>query len=156
MSYVVSGLPVQDFAPLFDLSDSELAVRGVERLTVGDDGPYPCRVTLEDARPGETVLLLNHEHQPAPTPYRSRHAIFVREAARQTARLKDRMPAILAGRRLMSLRAFDADGRQIAADIVPGSEVEATAMRLLDDPAAAYLHAHNPAWGCWAARIDRD
>ena len=155
MSYVVSGLPVEDFAPLFGLSDTELTARGAERITAGDDGGYPCRVTLEDAAPGETLLLLNHEHQPAQTPYRSRHAIFVREAARETARLKDVMPAILSTRRLMALRAFDLSGRMIAAEIVPGSEVEATAVRLLDDPAAAYLHAHNPAWGCWAARIDR-
>jgi len=155
MSYVVSGLPIEEFAPLFGLSAAELAARGVERVTAGDDGGYPCRVTLADAAPGETLLLLNHEHQPAQTPYRSRHAIFVREAARETARLKDAMPAILAERRLMALRAFDANGRMIAAEIVPGPEVEATALRLLDDPAAAYLHAHNPAWGCWAARIDR-
>jgi len=155
MSYVVSGLPVEDFAPLFDLTDAELAERGAERITAGDDGGYPCRVTLEDAAPGETLLLLNHEHQPAQTPYRSRHAIFVREAALETARLTDVMPAILSTRRLMALRAFDASGRMIAAEIVPGPEVEATALRLLDDPSAAYLHAHNPAWGCWAARIDR-
>jgi hypothetical protein len=155
MSYVVSGLPVEDFAPLFGLSDSELAARGAERITASDDGFYPCRVTLQDAAPGETLLLLNHEHQPAQTPYRSRHAIFVREAAGETARLTDSMPAILSTRRLMALRAFDAGGRMIAAETVPGPEVEATALRLLDNPKAAYLHAHNPAWGCWAARIDR-
>ena len=38
MSYVVSGLPVEDFAPLFDLTDAELAERGAERITAGDDG----------------------------------------------------------------------------------------------------------------------
>ncbi|MGH7024495.1 MAG: DUF1203 domain-containing protein [Caulobacteraceae bacterium] len=43
----------------------------------------------------------------------------------------------------------------IDADIVPGPEVEASVLRLLADPATAYIHAHNPARGCYAARIDR-
>jgi hypothetical protein len=53
------------------------------------------------------------------------------------------------------VRAFDAGGRMIAAETVPGPEVVATALRLLDNPEAAYLHAHNPARGCWAACVDR-
>ncbi|MFV3456565.1 DUF1203 domain-containing protein, partial [Mycobacterium tuberculosis] len=32
---------------------------------------------------GDAAILLNYEHQPADTPYRSRHAIFVREGAQQ-------------------------------------------------------------------------
>jgi len=56
---------------------------------------------------------------------------------------------------LLSVRAFDAGGRMIAAETVPGPEVVATALRLLDNPEAAYLHAHNPARGCWAACVDR-
>jgi len=155
MTYVVSGLPVEDFAPLFGLSEEALEERGVERVVAGDDGCYPCRITLADAAPGETLLLLNHEHQPARTPYRSRHAIFVRESAREMARLEGRMPTILSTRKLIALRAFDEAGQMIEADIVPGSDVEATAIRMLDDPAASYLHAHFPARGCWAARIDR-
>jgi hypothetical protein len=34
--------------------------------------------------PGESVLLVNYEHQPAHSPFRSRHAIFVREGAEET------------------------------------------------------------------------
>jgi len=155
MSYVVSGLPLEPFSPLFGLSDAELVAHGALRVIAADDGNYPCRVTLEDAGPGETLLLLNYEHQSAPTPYGSRHAIFVGEAARETGRWTDRMPDILATRRLIALRAFDAAGMMIDADIVAGAEVEATALRMLEDGEVAYIHAHNPARGCYAARIDR-
>jgi hypothetical protein len=155
MSYIVSGLPVAPFAPLFGLTDEALAARGAVRVTAGADGFYPCRVSLEDARPGETLLLLNYEHQSAPTPYGSRHAIFVGEGASETGRFVDEMPAILATRRLISLRAFDEAGMMIDADIVPGPEVEGAALRMLTERATAYIHAHNAARGCYAARIDR-
>jgi hypothetical protein len=155
MSYVVSGLPLEPFRPLFGLGEAELATYGAIRVTASDDGKYPCRVTLKDAAPGESLLLLNYEHQSAPTPYGSRHAVFVREAARETSRWTNRMPEILTTRRLIALRAFDAAGMMVDADIVAGAEVEATAVRMLTDSEVAYLHAHNPARGCYAARIDR-
>jgi hypothetical protein len=85
MSFLVTGLPVETFQPLFGLSDAALAARGAVRETAVAGGRYPCRVTLEDAAPGQTVLLLNYEHQAAPTPYRSRYAIYVSEAARPGA-----------------------------------------------------------------------
>jgi hypothetical protein len=131
MSYVVSGLPLDPFQPLFGLPNEALAEKGAVRIRAGDDGLYPCRVLLEDAAPGETVLLLNFEHQPARTPYRSRHAIFVNEAARGTRRMVERMPAILSTRRLISLRAYDEAGMMIDAGIVSGAEVEASARRML-------------------------
>jgi hypothetical protein len=155
MSYVVSGLPVAPFEPLFGLSDAALAAQGMVRIVASTNAFFPCRVLLEDAKPGETLLLLNYEHQPADTPYRARHAIFVNEAARETRRCVDRMPDILATRRLISLRAFDKPGMMIDADIVPGPDVEATASRMLADPRTAYIHAHNAARGCYAARIER-
>ena len=155
MAYAVSGLDTAPFLPLFGLPDEALTAHGAVRVVADDTGFYPCRVLLEDAKPGETLLLLNYEHQPADTPYRSRHAIFVNEAARQPRRLLDQMPAILATRRLISLRAFDAEGMMIDGDTVAGADVEARSLRMLADPQAAYIHAHNPGRGCYAARIDR-
>src|SRR5438046_165555 len=70
MAYVVTGLPVDEFRPLFGLSDAELAARGIVRHTADEPVGFPCRITLEDAPVGETLLLLNYEHQPADTPYR--------------------------------------------------------------------------------------
>ncbi|HEX2561453.1 DUF1203 domain-containing protein, partial [Phenylobacterium sp.] len=75
MDYVVSGLSAEPFRPLFGRPDHELARESVLRLTVGEAGRFPCRITLEDAEPGESVLLLNHESHGAPTPYRSSYAI---------------------------------------------------------------------------------
>src|ERR1700679_667100 len=69
MSYAISGLPIETFRPLFGLSNDELAARGIVRQTAGPEGRYPCRVTLEDAQPGQSLLLLNYEHQDAATPY---------------------------------------------------------------------------------------
>jgi len=154
MSFVVSALPLAPFAPLFALSDAELAERGVLRRVV--DGPgAPCRVTLEDAPVGERVLLLNWEHQPADTPFRSRHAIFVREAARDTSFAPGEIPPVFAAREFLSLRAFDEMGMMVGAELTPTAELSEAVDRLLANPQAAYLHAHYAGAGCYAARIDR-
>ncbi|MCR5879923.1 DUF1203 domain-containing protein [Phenylobacterium sp. J367] len=155
MAYVVTGLPLEDFRPLFGLPDEDLAARGVRRYAVDAPVGFPCRITLADARPGETVLLLNYEHQSADTPYRSRHAIFVSERASETARYLDEIPPCLAVRPMISLRAFDAAGMMVDAALAPGSALEPEIRRLLDRPDTAYIHAHNAGRGCYAARIER-
>lgn len=154
MSFVVTGLPVETFRPLFGLSDDDLAARGIVRHTATVPIGFPCRITLRDAEVGQTLLLLNYEHQPVDTPYRSRHAIFVNEAAQETARLVGEIPQCLAVRPAIALRAFDADGMMTAAEIAPGAELVPVIERLLGQPDTAYLHAHNAGRGCFAARID--
>jgi hypothetical protein len=154
MSYTISGLPIGLFAPLFGLSDDELARRGVSRTIVDAKPGFPCRITLAEAELGERVYLLNFEHQPARTPYRSSHAIFVREDASHTATSVDRIPESLR-LRLLSVRAFDAEGTMIDADVVEGAQLEQLIERFLADPGAAYLHVHNARRGCYAARVDR-
>ena len=154
MSYAISGLPIETFRPLFGLSDEALAARGIVRQTAGPEGRYPCRITLEDAKPGQTLLLLNHEHQSAATPYRSNYAIFVNESATETRRLVDEVPPVLHDRPV-ALRAFDAAGMLVGAELALADDVEAAIERQFARPEVAYLHAHNAAHGCFAARIDR-
>ena len=154
MSFIVTGLPVETFQPLFRLSDEALAARGAVRRTAVAGQRFPCRVTLEDAPAGQTVLLVNYEHQTAPTPYRSNYAIYVSEAARETRRLAGELPPVLRGRPI-ALRAFDAAGMLIGAELALNDDVAEAIARRFEDPDAAYLHAHNAAYGCFAARIDR-
>lgn len=154
MGYRITGLPLADFEPLFGLDDEALKARGAVRVTADSKPGFPCRVTLEDAEPGESLILMNYEHQAAATPYRSSHAIFVRERARAEAVVDNEVPPLLSGR-LLSVRAFGGDGMMTDADFVDGQELEPLIYRLLGDPRTAYLHVHNAKRGCFAARVDR-
>jgi Protein of unknown function (DUF1203) len=155
MTYAITGLAVEPFQPFFGMAEEELARHHIVRMTADAAVGYPCRVLLEDARPGDTLLLLNHEYQPTDTPYRGRHAIFVNEAAKAPRTFIDEIPPVLSVRKAISLRAFDAGDMMIGADITAGAGVEAAVRKLLDNPKVAYLHAHNADRGCFAARIDR-
>ena len=153
MTFRFTGLPLAAFEPLFALTDRELAARQMRRVTADQKPGYPCRVTLEDAEPGERLILLSYEHQAAATPYRAAGPIFVREAA-ATSYDGPGVPPVLQPRRL-SLRAYDATDSIIAAEVVMGEEIEVALERLFARPACSYVHAHNAGYGCYAGRIDR-
>ena len=57
--------------------------------------------------------------------------------------------------RLLSGRAYDADGIMVDAEVAPGTDLEAVIERLLGRREVAYLHAHNAKRGCYSCRIDR-
>lgn len=154
MSFKISGLPLARFAPFFSLSDEALAAFQIERRIVDRKPGFPCRVSLRDAEPGERVLLLNFAHQPAGNPYRSNHAIFVREAATEAAPQPGEVPEVIR-LRLISVRAFDAEDMMVDADVVHGRELEPVIERMFADERVAYLHLHNAKPGCYAARVDR-
>ncbi len=154
MPFRIQGLDAAQFQPLFALSNESLAEQGIHRCIADVSPGYPDRIELRDAEPGESLLLLNYTHQPAETPYRASHAIFVLENATQRFDRDGEIPPALR-RRLLSLRAFDAADMLVDADVVHGREVEPVIERLLANPRAAYLHAHYAKPGCYAARIDR-
>lgn len=136
------------------MSDEELAQRGVLRVTADERPGFPCRVSLQDAEVGEKLILLNYEHLPVATPYRSSHAIYVREAATEAKLAIDEVPQLMRPR-LLSLRAFDANGMMKAAEVTPGTAIETLIEQMFANPAVAFLHVHNAKWGCYAARVDR-
>jgi hypothetical protein len=149
------ALAAAPFAPLFDLPDHELARRGAVRRVADRMPGFPCRVSLRDASPGERVVLVHYEHQPAPSPFRASHAIYVREGARQARPEPGEVPEMLRSR-LLSLRAFDAAGMMVDADVVEGRAVETLLERMLAGPATTYVHVHFARPGCFAARVERD
>ena len=154
MAFRISGLSAEPFRHLYGLSDAELASHGVRRYVVDESQGYPDRIEMRDAAPGETVLLINHVSQPADTPYRASHAIFVREGADETYTSVDEVPDVMR-LRLLSLRAFDKDGMMLDADVVEGSEIEAVIERFFANSKVDYIHAHNAKRGCYSGRIDR-
>ena len=154
MGFRITGLPAVDFAGLFDLSVAELRARGaVRRIADARDPGYPCRVSLSDSRPGDELLLVNYEHHPVASPYRMRVAVYVRRGEQRYDAV-DRVPEQLR-RRELAVRAFDADGMMRGWKLCPGGALEEAVEGLFADPAAAYLHVHFAAPGCYAARIER-
>ena len=154
MEFQITALNVDEFSDLFGLDDESLARHRARRMTVDSKPGYPCRVTLEDAEVGESVLLVNYEHLPVDSPYRSSHAVFVREGATTRPPIVNAIPEQLRIR-LLSIRAFDADGMMVDANVVHGNESERVIRRLMGDSRVDYLHIHNAKPGCYAARVDR-
>jgi hypothetical protein len=153
MSFRISGLPAEPFAPLFALPDVELAELGaVRRIADARQPGYPCRVSLTDSQPGDELLLVNYEHHCVASPYRMRYAIYVRPGEERYDEV-GRVPEQLRIRTLAA-RAFDARGMMLAWELVEGRALESALERLLTHPAAAYLHLHYAAPGCYAARVD--
>jgi len=154
MCFRITGLPAESFAPLFALSDTELAERGAVRQIADNREPgYPCRVSLTDSQPGDELILVNYEHHPVASPYRMRFAVYVRRGEQRFDAI-DEVPAQLRCRTL-AVRAFDADAMMVGWEIVEGRDVEAAIERRLADPRAAYLHIHFAAPECYAARVER-
>ncbi|WP_226506202.1 DUF1203 domain-containing protein [Pseudomonas sp. MWU16-30317] len=154
MTFRISGLSPEPFRALFGLPDQALAALGVKRYQVDSDPGFPDRIELKDAQIGQSVLLLNHVCQPADTPYRASHAIFVREGATQVYDAVGQVPEAMRIR-LLSLRAYADSGMMIDADVVAGTEIEAVIARIFADPQVSYIHVHHAKRGCYAARIDR-
>ena len=153
-SFQFVPVPHEQFAPLFALSEAELNARGVRRMTVDAKPGFPCRVSLADAEIGETVLLLPYVHHDVSSPYRASGPIFIRAVA-ETARLAaNEVPEMLRSR-LLSIRAYDESATMIAAEVVPGNELEDAIGRMFSNQQASYLHIHNARPGCFNCRVVR-
>jgi Protein of unknown function (DUF1203) len=154
MSFRITGLDPAPFVHLHALSDDELVALNMRRVRVTEKPAAPCRISLDDAEIGESVLLLNHTHQGADTPYHQQGPIFVRETHNRFDGLGVIPPALR--RRTLSIRAFDADHLMIEADLSEGVEAAALIESFLANESVAYIHAHYARRGCFAALVTRD
>lgn len=154
MTYRIEGLKRMEFERFFAMTDEELATNSAVRVKAGANRGFPCRISLVDAKAGESLILLNHVSHDVATPYRSAYAIFVRETAEGAAVYEDSVPPVFEGRPI-AFRAFGTDGMlKDAALAMPGqADDKIRALFARDD--IAYLDAHNAAHGCFSARVTR-
>ncbi len=153
-TFQIRALERGAFDELFALPDAELAARGIRRVVADAKPGFPCRVSLADAEPGETLLLLHHLHHDVPGPYRASGPIYVREHATTATPAPGEVPDAVR-RRLLSLRAYDASGLLLDADVAEGTTLEARLVTFFADPAVSYVHAHHARPGCFSCRIER-
>lgn len=154
MTYSIQGLSPETFAPLFALDDAALAAINARRVTATADRGFPCRISLDDAKAGEELILLHHVSHDVDTPFRSAFAIYIRPGV-ESATYRDELPPVFEGRPL-ALRAFDDKGMLRTARLAGPGEADGAIRDLFADTGISYIDAHNAAHGCFAARIERN
>ena len=146
--------PIEEFLPLFKLSDEELHKRFARWLVADAKPGIPCRVTLADAEVGERVLATPMTHHDVQSPYRASGPVFVREAA-QTVHLTVNEIPIMFRHRLLSLRAYDSDGMMLGARVMQGTELEQAIEDHFGNTDVEYQHIHNAEPGCFNCTVLR-
>lgn len=153
-SFRIVGLPLANFAPLFSLSETALAEKNAHRVVADKKPGFPCRVSLEDAEPGESLILFPFAHHSTDSPYRASGPIFVRENAKESALSPNEIPEAVRSR-MLSVRAYDDNGMMLGSEVTEGSELEAQIERFFLNPRISYLHLHNARPGCYSCRVER-
>lgn len=154
MQYLYIGLDAAPFAPLATLDDSALSRLCVRRVICDASPGMPCRVSLQDALPGESVLLLHHLHHDTGSPYRASGPIYVRAGAIEAFGRRAAPPPMLRTR-LLSLRGYDRKGFLREADVVDGTQLEHAVARAFAAAKVDYVHVHFAKPGCYACAVRR-
>jgi Protein of unknown function (DUF1203) len=154
MTFQIHALPKTPFEELFGLTDSELEMRGMHRVIATSEPGYPCRVSLQDAKVGEELLLLNYQHLDGNTPYAASHAIYVRRNAKQARMMPGQIPEVLS-RRLLSVRGFNRQKLMVEADVIDGQDLATRLKALFSNVDVDVVHVHNAKQGCFAAKVTR-
>lgn len=152
--FQLSGIDPQPLRPLFELDEAALAAHGAIRCIASSETGFPCRISLRDAAAGEELLLLPYWHQPAASPYRASGPVFIRRDAEPARLAVNEVPPYVR-RRLISVRAYNAGDRIVAAEVLDGERVGDWLASRLDDHLVAYVHLHNARYGCYSCRADR-
>lgn len=152
--FLFSGLEENEFSKYFNMSARELEELGAY-IFVADECPcYPCRVSLIDAKVGESVLAISYEHHPEKSPYRSSGPIFVRQTAVNAQIIKNEIPEILL-HRVLSVRAYNSENIMIGADVVEGGELKPILDHWFENNLVQYIHVHNAGPGCFNCSVKR-
>ena len=154
MNFRFKPLSENQFSHLYGLSDQDLKEKAVLTYIADNKPGFPCRVSLQDAEPGERLFLLSHEHLAVDNPYRSSHAIFVRDGAVTNEIAANQVPETVVGR-LVSIRAFDSKDMMIDARVLEGENSADEIEQLFAKEEIKYLQVHTAQRGCYLASVSR-
>jgi len=155
MQFQFHGLSHSLFEQFYNMPDEQLVASGIVKYIADADFGYPCRVTLEDAKKGDILYLLNYTHLDVTSPYRSAHAIFVRNEAVLKKIQPNTVPSIIRNRPLLSVRGFDKEGMMIIAEVTSGEKVAELTSAYLHDQSCEFVHVHTTQRGCFLASATR-
>lgn len=123
-------------------------------MTVDECPGFPCRVSLEDAKIGEEVILLPYQHHKTNSPYQASGPIFVRKIAKTSSLDINEIPKMLT-HRLLSLRGYDRNGIMKEASVTEGNFLKEQIMKIFENKEIVYIHIHNAKPGCYNCLVER-
>ena len=153
-NFQIKSLQEEAFTALFNLDDSTLQQQGIRRIIATAKPGFPCRVSLEDAEPGEEMLLLPYQHHRTSSPYQSAGPVFIRKAAKTAAPGINEIPFMLQ-HRLLSLRGYDSNGMMKNALVAEGKSLAESLHHMFEAEEIAYIHIHNAKAGCYNCVVER-
>ena len=153
-TFQLVGIEHEQFEPLFELSDAELASQGIVKHIANSGSGFPCRVSLEDAAAGDELLLLHYRHHSVGSPYRASGPIYVRRGQTKRVLIPGLVPDYVT-RRIISMRAYDSEHMMLSADVLEGLGIARALEQLFIDPAVSYVHLHNAKQGCFSCHVRR-
>jgi len=123
---------------------------------ISDGQGNPCRHCLKDIPKGAEMLILAHRPFDAPQPYAETGPIFLCAGPCRRGANKE-LPEILSTCPEYLVKGYSTDNRIVygTGAIVPRSDIESRAVRLLENPRVAYLHVRSVRNNCYQLRIDR-
>ena len=154
MNFQIEALPEDTLQSLFGLGGQDLAARNAALVRVETAHSLPCRISLEDAEPGEEVMLAPYTHQHAASPYHASGPIFVRRGIAQARPQPGEIPNQFRPR-LLSVRGYDSMDHIVDCDVCEGSRLESMIAKLFAMSKIAYLHIHFARYGCFGAKVLR-
>jgi hypothetical protein len=120
------------------------------------DRTYPCRHCLREASARNGMLLLSYQTSKPKSVYGQPTAIFMCASSCERFEQPDTIPDIVRNR-LVSLRAFGADGMMIydANQLVDGGDYDAAVRKDFSCADIAFINVHTAKAGCMLCHIER-
>ena len=115
---------------------------------------YPCRLSLQDAEPGEGLFLFSHSPFSTASPYRETGPVFVRENAKPAVLGANQVPEIAKARSIV-VRAYDAGDMMVAARQAEAHEIADTIREFLRDESVEFVHLRAVVSGCFLCAARR-
>lgn len=154
INFQIKALPKDAFAALFNLDEASLHRLGAVRMTASKQPGFPCRVSLQDAAPGEEVLLLPYRHHATASPYQAAGPVYIRKTGNTATPAVNEIPLMLQ-HRLLSLRAYDQQGMMKDALVTAGNKLAEALHTMFAAAEIAYIHIHNAKAGCYNCMAER-
>jgi hypothetical protein len=133
--------------------EPDAAVGPVDRVVADAPTGFPCRRCLRDAAVGDELLLLGYDPFRVDSPYAGRGPVYVHAGGCPPHDDDGDLPPAVAGRKLLSVRGYDAAGRLVDTDVLAPPALRRRADAMLERD-AAFVHVHVAGPGCFLARLD--